>query len=255
MEAEQSEVSQCKLLASSDNIDKLVTALVAAQLKMPTVAKTKLNPFFKSKYADLSSVVEAAEPIIGAEGLAVSQFISNQGGATTLKTFVMHTSGQWMGDEMILHMKNSTAQDQGSATTYARRYAYCAALGIVSDEDDDGNGSTQRAQSAAAESKQPEKAQDAAKTTRVKAPKAASEGAVNLAGLFTIKGRSGEAIVPADDDERRTWAGKILAREVVSFKDLTQADVDVLKKEAKKQALETPRQAGYSDEDDGERPF
>lgn len=247
MESESGEVSQCKLLASSDKIDKLVTALVATQLKMPTVTKDKVNPFFKSKYADLSSVVETAKPIIGGEGLAIAQFVSNMDGATTLKTFLMHVSGQWIGDEMILHLGKSTPQDQGSAITYAKRYAYCAALGIVSDEDDDGNGGTRAAQSTPASAQTTTKQADAPKTTRVKAPSTAKseetkpEGTVNLSGLFAIKGRNGESIVPAEDDARHAWAGKILARDVASFKDLTQPDVDILKKEAKKQALETPK--------------
>ena len=263
MESESAEVSrgQCNLLASSDKIDKLVTALVAVQLKMPTVSKTKVNPFFKSKYADLSSVVEAAAPIIGAEGLAVSQFVSNVGGQTTLKTFVMHSSGQWVGDEMLLLVSKGTPQEQGSAITYARRYAYCAALGIVSDEDDDGNGTNSRPTSPEAKSQAPatKPTQATAKTTRVKAPAKTETTTPNLAGLFAIKDRSGLSVVPGEDGERHKWATKILGRDVASFKDLTEADITILKKEAKAQAIASPGPTGNSPDlfpgEDPERPF
>ena len=41
-----------------------------------------------------------------------------------------------------MHLVKSDPQSQGSAVTYARRYSYMAALGLVADEDDDGNSGT-----------------------------------------------------------------------------------------------------------------
>lgn len=220
------------MLLSSDKIDLLVTALVEAQSKMPAVPKTKTNPFFKSKYADLSSVVETVEPVIANVGLAVAQFVSHDGASTTLKTFLMHTSGQWMGDEMVLHLGKSTPQDQGSAITYARRYAYCAALGIVSDDDDDGNAASRSAKSEPSTAKIESKP-----TTRVQAPPSTTDKPPTMRKLFAIM--NGNHSIPKDDDGRHQWATKALGRDVTTFKDLTPEDVKALEKAAKSQVTDS----------------
>jgi hypothetical protein len=80
-------------------------------------------------------------------GLAVTQGISFQQGFSdaaavlhdTLTTSLIHKSGQWIESEMPLHLPKQDPQGQGSAVTYARRYAYMAILGLVADDDDDGN--------------------------------------------------------------------------------------------------------------------
>jgi len=80
-------------------------------------------------------------------GLAVTQGISFQQGFSdnanvlhdTLTTTLIHKSGQWIQSEMPLHLPKQDPQGQGSAVTYARRYAYMAILGLVADDDDDGN--------------------------------------------------------------------------------------------------------------------
>jgi len=80
-------------------------------------------------------------------GLAVTQGISFQQGFSdnanvlhdTLTTTLIHKSGQWIESEMQLHLPKQDPQGQGSAVTYARRYAYMAILGLVADDDDDGN--------------------------------------------------------------------------------------------------------------------
>lgn len=124
----------------SETIELLAAALVKAQGEFPTVTKDSENPFFKSKYADLATVTKAAQPVLTKNGLAVTQFVSHDGnGGSLLKTYLLHESGQYICDEMPLLMPKGTPQDQGSAITYAKRYSYMAVLGLVADEDDDGN--------------------------------------------------------------------------------------------------------------------
>jgi hypothetical protein len=128
----------------SDTIDLLAQALIAFQGEMPSVGKTADNPFFKSKYADLASIVKEAGPILNKNGLAVSQLpthlvIKDSDVVPALKTTVLHSSGQWLSEVTPLLLVKQDSQSQGSATTYLRRYAYQAALGIVADIDDDGN--------------------------------------------------------------------------------------------------------------------
>ena len=123
----------------SEQLDQLATALASAQAEFTAIPKTETNPFFKSKYAGLPSVVEAASPILTKHGLSVSQHLGCDETGDTLTTWLLHKSGQFIASTMRLHLSKQDAQGQGSATTYARRYAYMGVLGLVADEDDDGN--------------------------------------------------------------------------------------------------------------------
>jgi hypothetical protein len=123
----------------SSEIDQLATALVAAQTEFEAVAKTADNPFYKSKFTPLDEVVKAAAPILTKHGLAVSQHIVGHEGWDGLMTMLLHSSGQFLESTMTLHLPKQDPQGQGSATTYGRRYAYMAVLGLVCDSDDDGN--------------------------------------------------------------------------------------------------------------------
>lgn len=119
----------------SRELNEIAPALSKAQGEFEVVAKTADNPFFKSKYADLPSVVKAAAPILAKNGLAVVQTLGND----TLSTVLLHSSGQYMGDTAHLHLVKIDSQGHGSAITYVRRYAYMAILGLVADVDDDAN--------------------------------------------------------------------------------------------------------------------
>lgn len=123
----------------SDAIDKLAAALAAAQPMFPSVPKDKVNPFFKSNYADLASCIKVAAPVLALHGLSVAQFPTSDNGEPALLTYLVHSSGQFIAESMPLLNAKADPQAQGSAITYARRYAYCAVLGLVADDDDDGN--------------------------------------------------------------------------------------------------------------------
>ena len=126
----------------SDSVAALAAALAAAQGEFKAVPKKAENPFFKSKYADLPSVVLAASEILAKHGLSVSQMPDFDGEHDLLTTTVMHSSGEWVEASARLHLAKDDPQGQGSAITYARRYAFSGALGIVTDEDDDGEAAT-----------------------------------------------------------------------------------------------------------------
>lgn len=123
-------------------MDQLAAALVAAQAEFSAVPKTADNPFFKSKYADLATVVSHTQPILAKHGLAVSQFPTQINGEPALITYLLHASGQVLSDTMKLCAAKNDPQGQGAAITYARRFAYMAVLGLVADADDDGNAAT-----------------------------------------------------------------------------------------------------------------
>ena len=124
------------------DIGELAAALVAAQAEFSAVPKTAENPFFHSKYADLASVVKSAQPILAKHGLAVSQHPTVVDGEPSLTTYLLHSSGQSLQSTMRLCAAKHDPQGQGAAITYARRFAYQAVLGLVADDDDDGNRAT-----------------------------------------------------------------------------------------------------------------
>jgi len=124
------------------DINELAAALVAAQAEFSAVPKTAENPFFHSKYADLASVVKAAQPVLAKHGLAVSQHPTVVDGEPSLTTYLLHSSGQSLQSTMRLCAAKHDPQGQGAAITYARRFAYQAVLGLVADDDDDGNRAT-----------------------------------------------------------------------------------------------------------------
>jgi len=131
-------------MGKSPEINELASALVSAQAEFSAVPKGSNNPFFKSKYAALPDVVASASPVLAKHGLAVTQSISfdvsGDGSLVdTLTTTLLHKSGQYVENQMILHLPKQDPQGQGSAVTYARRYAYMSILGLVADDDDDGN--------------------------------------------------------------------------------------------------------------------
>ena len=124
-----------------EDLTELAPALVAAQADFSAVPKGSVNPFFKSKYAALPDVVQHTSPVLAKHGLAVTQFITED---DTLTTMLIHKSGQYIQGTMALHLVKDDPQAQGSAVTYARRYSYMSVLGLVADDDDDGNSASKR---------------------------------------------------------------------------------------------------------------
>ena len=126
-------------METSPSIAALAASLAKAQASIEGAVKGKVNPAFKSKYADLSSVWEACREALTDNGLSVVQSPGPVAdGRMELTTMLLHASGEWMRGTLTIPLGKVDAQAYGSATTYARRYALAAFVG-VSPEDDDGN--------------------------------------------------------------------------------------------------------------------
>ena len=123
-------------MKQSESINELATALSAAQAEMGGAVKDSANPFFKSKYADLTSVVKAIKEPFSNHGLSYTQFPCAADGCVGVTTRLMHSSGQWLESEYMLPMVKNDPQAAGSAITYARRYALQAMAGIPTADDD-----------------------------------------------------------------------------------------------------------------------
>lgn len=124
------------IMEKSTEIKQLATALCSFQESIETVRKTNTNPFFKSKYASLSDILEVIRQPLADNGLSFVQFPSGEYGLTTL---LMHVSGEWISDSYKMTPTKNDPQGAGSVITYQRRYALGAILGLNIDEDDDGN--------------------------------------------------------------------------------------------------------------------
>jgi hypothetical protein len=123
----------------SEQINELASALSKAQGEMTPAIKDSKNPFFKSSYADLSSIWNSCKEPLSKHGLAVVQTMDTQEGQFVLLTTLAHSSGQWMRSCLPILTEKNTAQGLGSSITYMRRYALSAIVGITCDEDDDGH--------------------------------------------------------------------------------------------------------------------
>ena len=127
-------------MLKSDTINELAAALAKAQSEMRNPAFDATNPAFRSKFASLAAVRDAVVPPLAKHGLAVTQLACNdEQGRATVETVLMHSSGQWIGSRLTVPTAKADAHGAGSAITYARRYALMALVGVVGDEDDDGN--------------------------------------------------------------------------------------------------------------------
>ena len=118
----------------SQTIGKLVEALAKAKTEFGAAVKDSLNPHFRSKYADLDTVVSATTPALCKHGLVVVQSFDGD----NLVTMIAHASGEWISGSQPLHATKMDPQGFASASTYARRYGLMAVCGIAP-EDDDGN--------------------------------------------------------------------------------------------------------------------
>lgn len=123
-------------MEKSESIKELATAICHFQGAVEKIKKSEINPFFKSKYADLSSILDVIRQPLFENGLSFVQFPK---GEHELETILMHTSGEWMSECYSMPPVKNDPQGLGSAITYQRRYALGAILGLNIDVDDDGN--------------------------------------------------------------------------------------------------------------------
>ena len=122
----------------SDQVNELFTALAKAQGEMQNAAFNRVNPAFKSKYADLSAVRDATMPALTKNGLSLVQVTTLNTTEMLLITRLGHTSGQWLQSVYPIPVSDRP-HIMGSALTYARRYSWAAICGVASEEDEDGN--------------------------------------------------------------------------------------------------------------------
>lgn len=129
--------------------DKICAAYVEAFAEIEAATKSASNPHFKTKYADLSAVVDAIKPHLAKHQLAFIQCPRPSDGGVCIETILIHASGERLSMGLLFVPANKhDAQGYGSALTYARRYALQTSFGLPT-EDDDGNAAASSVQKAA----------------------------------------------------------------------------------------------------------
>ena len=115
----------------------IYTDLLKAQKEIEAVGKDGNNPFFNSDYTSLNSTIHACKKALNDNNILVLQPIQSSENGVYVCTTLIHTSGEKLESKMaIREAKSNDPQAQGSAITYARRYALQAMMFIPSEDDD-----------------------------------------------------------------------------------------------------------------------
>lgn len=127
----------------SGGIKNISKAVLQAQKLMGAAKKGADNPFFKSKYADLNSVLEVCKEPLNEAGVLILQPTEVNNGELIVSTMLVHAeSGEWIKSSMFV-IDAKDMQKSGSGVSYARRYTLQSLLSIPA-EDDDGEKSMGR---------------------------------------------------------------------------------------------------------------
>lgn len=119
----------------------ILQALAKFQEACPPIVRASNNPFFKSKYAALDDIQRHIKPHLQKSGLVVTQANIVIDGAPYVESRVWEaSSGEYISSTFPVIVGKVSAQDYGSAVSYAKRYSLTGLLNlIIADEDDDAN--------------------------------------------------------------------------------------------------------------------
>lgn len=109
--------------------------LLEVQKQIGTLSKNAKNPFFKSQYLDLNTLLNHVTPLLNNQGLVLLQPLS---GDCVTSAIMDGETGDTIASSTLTLPNISDPQKMGSAITYFRRYTLKSLLGIA-EEDDDGN--------------------------------------------------------------------------------------------------------------------
>lgn len=125
------------MIKTSEFTLNITRAIFAAQKAFKPVLKSADNPFFKSKYADLNSILDAVSDTLEAQGVMILQPVHTDGTQNFVTTRLLHVeSGEFIDSTMKLEVPKANMQDLGSAISYARRYSLQALLTLQAEDDD-----------------------------------------------------------------------------------------------------------------------
>ncbi|MDW0069306.1 ERF family protein [Clostridioides difficile] len=134
-------------LKESDSQIEITKALIAFHLDIESIPKDNTNPFFRSKYANLDTILKAVNPLLAKHDLILMQSAEDAGNDKVyIKTKLKHSSGEYIESNSapFKPAKTNDIQARGALETYLRRYAVQSVLALSFEEDDDGNSLTNK---------------------------------------------------------------------------------------------------------------
>ena len=124
-------------MKTSESIKQIAEALVSAQKEIRFAVKDSTNPHYKSKYANINSVIDAVKAPLNNNGIAILQSLSpSDDNKLHLTTRLIHSSGEWIEDTAVCPIQKQDPQGLGSAISYIRRYSLSAMCAVYADDDD-----------------------------------------------------------------------------------------------------------------------
>jgi hypothetical protein len=119
----------------------LDAAIALSQSQFGTILRDADNPYFKSSYVSLPSLLALVRPILHANGVMISSSYQLTSAGFVVSTTLTHTTtGGWRVSTFPVP-DPSKPQSVGAAGTYGLRLSLLQLLAI-SGEDDDGNAAT-----------------------------------------------------------------------------------------------------------------
>lgn len=106
--------------------------LLDAKKEMEAITKDSKNPFFKSNYFDINSLLKEVEPILQKHSLLLLQPIKD---GLVKSEIIDGDTDEIVSSEIQLPILNDP-QKLGSAITYYRRYTLQSLLGLQAEDDD-----------------------------------------------------------------------------------------------------------------------
>lgn len=111
-----------------------IKALVAAQSEFKIVGKEQEGRF---KYANYADLINSSRDILTKNGFSIMHSHTYNEGITFLVTRLYHIHGHFEESLMPLYFDTKNPQSMGIYTTYAKRYAYAALIGLGEGKEDD----------------------------------------------------------------------------------------------------------------------
>ncbi len=124
-------------MKTSDLQTNLIAALLECQKAFPPIEKSKEGQAGnrKFRYAPLETIKAQCDPILRQNNIVLTQGTMGHFVVTRLD----HISGEWREIMMPMNEVHSSDQAYGIEFSYKRRYSYTGILGIVTEDDVDGN--------------------------------------------------------------------------------------------------------------------
>lgn len=123
---------------------QVAAALARAQAKFLPLVRSKsvtIKPrdgaaytFF---YAPLEDCIASVRPALSAEELALVQSVVQIPEGAVMRTWLLHSSGQFLAADTPLIVESGGPKGYGAAETYSRRYGVSTLLGLAADDDND----------------------------------------------------------------------------------------------------------------------